>query len=125
MAKIPAAFSGRAGKKNKIKLALQRREAKRKAASMQALAPIEDAPSTAPAPAPEPAPAPIEEPEPIEEAPAPEPEPIEEPEPAEEAPEYSMINTKAELVQAAKDAGVEIKSTSTKAEILQALYPEN
>lgn len=67
----------------------------------------------------------------IEAAPEPEPavipEPVEEPEPVavaeeeESAPEWSMANTKSALIEAAEEAGVEIKSNWTKAQILEAL----
>ena len=65
--------------------------------------------------APEPAAAPAPEP-----APAPAPEPVVEEDPAPEA-EWSLMNTKAELIAAAEAAGVEFKSTWKKAEILAAL----
>lgn len=80
-----------------------------------------------PAPAPEPvveAPAPAPAPKPAVEAPAPAPEPVvEAPAPVEEAPapEWSMNNTKSELIAAAEEAGVDYKSTWNKADILAAL----
>jgi len=77
------------------------------------------APEPAAAPAPEPAPAPAPEPV-VEEDPAPAPEPVVEEDPAPEA-EWSLMNTKAELIAAAEAAGVEFKSTWKKAEILAAL----
>ena len=66
-------------------------------------------------PEPEPAviPEPVEEPEPVAVA--------EEPEEEESAPEWSMANTKSALIAAAEEAGVEIKSNWTKAQILEAL----
>lgn len=80
--------------------------------------------ATAPEPvieaAPEPEPTVIPEPAVI-------PEPVEEPEPVavaeeeESAPEWSMANTKSALIEAAEEAGVEIKSNWTKAQILEAL----
>ena len=74
--------------------------------------------ATAPEPvieaAPEPEPAVI--PEPVEE-----PEPVAEAEEEESAPEWSMANTKSALIEAAEEAGVEIKSNWTKAQILEAL----
>lgn len=62
---------------------------------------------------PQPAPAP----EPVVEAPAPAPAPVE------EAPvsEWSMSNTKSELIAAAEEADVDYKSTWNKADILAAL----
>ena len=72
---------------------------------------------TKPAAAPAPVPAPAPAPEPVvEAAPAPAPEPV-----AEAEAEWSMDNTKAELVAAAEAAGIEIKSGWTKADILAAL----
>lgn len=62
--------------------------------------------------------APQPEPE-IIEAPAPEPEIIE-PVEAPEA-EWSMANTKSELLAAAEDAGIEVRSNWNKAQILSAL----
>jgi hypothetical protein len=47
-------------------------------------------------------------------------EPVEEP--AEQEDEsLSMLNTKAELLEAAEEAGVEVDESATKAEILEAL----
>ena len=68
-----------------------------------------------PAPEPEAAPAPAPAPEPaVEAAPAPAPEP--------EAEKLTMANTKAQLIAAAEDAGVELQGGWTKAQILDALY---
>jgi hypothetical protein len=55
----------------------------------------------------------------VVEAPAPEPEPA--PEPVVKSPKWSMDNTKSELVAAAEDAGIEVKSTWNKSDILDAL----
>lgn len=60
---------------------------------------------------PAPAPAPVAEAAP---APAPAPEP--------EAEKLTMANTKAQLIAAAEDAGVELQGGWTKAQILDALY---
>ena len=60
-----------------------------------------------PVPTPAPAPAPV-----AEAAPAPEPE----------AEKLTMANTKAQLIAAAEDAGVELQGGWTKAQILDALY---
>jgi len=49
------------------------------------------------------------------ESPAPVPEPVSEPE------VLSMSNTKAELLQAAQERGLDVTSRNTKAEILDAL----
>ena len=69
-----------------------------------------------PAPVAKPAPAP----EPPKAAPAPAPVVEETPEPA-PVVEWSMANTKAELIAGAEAAGVEFKSTWTKSDILAAL----
>lgn len=66
-----------------------------------------------PLPAPEPEAAPAPEPA-VEAAPAPAPEP--------EAEKLTMANTKAQLIAAAEDAGVELQGGWTKAQILDALY---
>ena len=64
----------------------------------------------------------VVEPEPAPEpAPEPEPEVVVEPEPEIESPKWSMDNTKSELVAAAEEAGIEVKSTWNKADILDAL----
>jgi outer membrane biosynthesis protein TonB len=70
-------------------------------------APTPEPPKAAPAPkaSPKPAPAPV-----VEETPEPAP-----------VVEWSMANTKAELIAGAEAAGVEFKSTWTKADILAAL----
>lgn len=102
MPKVPKALSGRSGKSNKRRMKLKKLEASRKAATILPPTPAPAPPTPEVAPAPEPIPVEVE---------------------VESEERLSMDNTKAELLAAAEEAGIEASLKDTKADILELLYP--